>query len=191
MAILSSLLLGASVGASILNMRQQVDTSARNAARAQVQGDLAVERAGVNVRQTVFSGEMERFQIREEAQEADRFRRMEFSQALGTQRARTASAGVIGGRTQRLIEAQSQAALTRERSRARFKEGMQLRSSEFNERTRVRAIETGAVDAQMQASAGVDRAETNAQSARTSFFADLVGAGRSGQTLFEQNQAAT
>lgn len=190
MAILSGLLLGASVGTSILNMQEQVETSARNAARAQVQGDLAVERAGMNVRQTVFSGEMERFQIREQAQEEDRFRRMNFAQALGTQRARTSSAGIVGGRTQRLIEAQSQAALTRERTRAKFQEGLQLRSSEFNERTRVRAIETGAVDAQMQASAGVDRAEAGAQQARTSFFGDLIGAGMQGNTLFEQNQAA-
>lgn len=169
------IMLGAQVGGSLL----QASASTR-AAREQAQ--MAGRAAGVAAGQAVYAGSMERFQIRNQAQYDEMLRRRGFAQAIGSQRAASASAGIIGGRTQQLIEARSQAAFTRELAQARFTEDMAVSSSRFRQESAIQAARAGGASAAMQA----QQVSRQAQ-------ADLIGSfakiGQQGYAIWDRGRA--
>ena len=169
------LLLGAQVGTSLFGARE------RNRA-AKEQARMAARRAGEAAGQAVFGGEMERFQIRNQARYEESLRRRGFAQALGSQRATTSAAGIIGGRTQQLIESRSQAAFTREQAQARFGEDMAISSSRFRQSSAIQAARFGGAQAAMEANQ-VRRQTT------IDFMGSLVKSGQQGYELWEQRQA--
>lgn len=89
------LLLGAKTGVDILGA-----VSGYNAAKGQAALDTA-------------ASEINQFQLERAGRLAAEQRSRDFADAIGTQRAQVASAGVMGGRTARLLEAEAQTAFDR------------------------------------------------------------------------------
>ena len=172
---MSWLLLGAQVGMSLFGARES-NKAAKQQAR------MAARRAGEAAGQAVFGGEMERFQIRNQARYEESLRRRGFAQAIGSQRAATSAAGIIGGRTQQLIESRSQAAFTREQAQARFGEDMAISSSRFRQSSAIQAAQFGGAQAAMEANQIRRQITAN-------FVGDMIDVGRQGYALWEQRQA--
>lgn len=171
------LLMGAQVGMSIFGARES-NKAAKKQAR------MAGQQAGVTAGQAVFGGKMERFQIRNQARYEESLRRRGFAQSIGTQRAASSAAGIIGGRTQQLIESRSQAAFTREQGQARFNEDMAISSSQYRQESSVQAARYGGAQAAMQANQVRKQNTMN-------FMGDMIGVGKQGYALWEQRQAGT
>jgi hypothetical protein len=165
-----SLILGAAqIGMSLFAARQQAQAALQTA-------ELEAQRQGLVMGRAVFGGELERFQISNASRDAETFRRSQLGQAVGAQRASMAAAGIVGGRTQQLLRAKSQAAFTREQSRADSQERLQLTASRYRQSI---AIE----DAQMATRQAFSGAQQAARQATASF---LGGALQTGVQLFGQ-----
>ncbi len=156
----SWLLASAQVGVSLLQARETMRTALQS---AEMEGARQATIAG----RATFSGSMERFQIRTAAGYEESLRRQQFGQAIGAQRAASGAAGVIGGRTQRLIEARSQAAFTREQAMARYQRDMSIEASRYRETT---ALEDARTATQM----AFTQAGQQRRQATLSFWGDVV-----------------
>lgn len=160
---LTFILGAASFGASLFQARTQVQSAVQSAG-------LEGERQGLIMGRATFSESMNRFQISNAARDAERFRRQQLGQAVGAQRASMAAAGVVGGRTQQLLQAKSQVAFTREQGRADSQERLQLAASRFRQTT---AIE----DAQMATRQTFAGARQGIQQAGASFLGNVMQTG--------------
>ena len=156
----SWLLAGAQLGVSLFQAREQMAAASR---AAEMEGARQATIAG----RAAFGGAMERFQIRTAAGYEESLRRQQFGQAIGAQRAASGAAGVIGGRTQQLIEARSQAAFTREQAMARYQREMSLEASRFRETT---ALEDARTATQM----AFTQAGQQRRQATLTFWGDVV-----------------
>lgn len=173
----SWILVGAQIGTSLFGARAE-----RSAARAQ--RTLAGAQHTLITAQTEISGQMERFQLRRRAEEEESIRRAQLAEALGSQRASMAGAGVVGGRTQRLIEARSQAMFTRDQAYADYQTRMGLAGSRFQERMTVAGARLQQGGAQAQYSSAV-------QQSRANMWGGLLQAGKRAYNLWEDSRAAT
>lgn len=159
-----SLILGAaSIGLSLFQAREQ-----SSAARATAV--MEAERQGIIMGRIAFGESMNRMQITNAAQEAEGFRRRQLGAAVGAQRASMASAGIIGGRTQQLLQAKSQAAFTREQARADSQQRMQLAASRYRE-------SAGIQDAQMATQQAFTGARQQIRQAGASFLGSTMQTG--------------
>jgi hypothetical protein len=163
MSATSWLLLAAQAGASLFQAR----------ASTLAAGQQAAATAGA----AAFSGVLERFQIKEQASYEDYLRSRALATSMGAQRAASSAAGVVGGRTQQLLEARSQAAFTYERARARMQTSLELTSSEMQQRARIEG-------ARIEASSA-------ARQAQTSMFGDMLQIGTKAVDLFQTSKATT
>ncbi len=163
MSTASFLLAGAQIGVSLFQAREQMAAAAQ---MAEMEGARQATIAG----RTAFGGAMERFQIRTAAGYEESLRRQQFGQAIGAQRAASGAAGVIGGRTQQLIEARSQAAFTREQAMARYQRDMSIEASRYRETTALADART----ATQMAFAQAGQAQRQAQ---LSFLGSAIGTG--------------
>jgi hypothetical protein len=154
-------LLAAQAGASIFQARESTLAAGRQAAAV----------AGA----ATFSGVLERYQIKERATYEDYMRTRGFATAMGAQRAASSAAGIIGGRTQQLMEARSQAAFTYERARARVQTSLELASSEAQQRARVQGARL--------------ESESAASQSRATMFGDFLKIGTKTVDLFQAGQA--
>lgn len=113
-----------------------------------------------------YTGMMERWQLTQRARYEGSVRAQEFARTLGSQRAAMASAGIIGGRTQALVQAQSQAAYTRDVGQADVQTQAQLAASRYRQAQGITAAQTemrGAIrQAHTTAFSGLLRAGTQA-----------------------------
>ena len=153
----------AEVGISLMQARETMRTALQS---AEMEGARQATIAG----RATFSGSMERFQIRTAAGYEESLRRQQFGQAIGAQRAASGAAGVIGGRTQRLIEARSQGAFTREQAMSRYQREMSLEASRFRETTAL-------TDARTATQMAFAQAGQQQRQAQLSFLGSVAGAG--------------
>jgi hypothetical protein len=133
--MISLILAGASIGVSLFQAREQTRAARQSAA-------LEAARQGTIMSRVTFGGEMERMQIRTAAQASESFRRAQLGEALGAQRASMAAAGIIGGRTQQLLQARSQAAFTREQARESAQMRLQISASRYRESAAIQDAQT-------------------------------------------------
>lgn len=113
---LPMLLLGAKTGMDILSLfGQSAATSA-------------------NLRMQQASARLNRYQQERQGMLLADERRRQFAQALGAQRAQVASAGIIGGRTARLLEAESQNTFVRQRQEDEMQERFGILQTEQQQR---------------------------------------------------------
>jgi len=115
------------------------------AAREQMQ--LSIQRAGIGAGRAAFAGPLERFQLRQVADSQSRARRQDLAQSVASQRASFASSGVVGGRSQRLFEARSQAAFTRNQALADQQSRLQILASEERQRAALQDARLSMTDA--------------------------------------------
>jgi len=165
------MLAAAQVGTSLLQARE----SAR-AAEAQMVADI--QRQGITAGRAAFAGPLERFQIQNAARSQSRARRQELAQTIGTQRASFASSGVVGGRTQRLTEARSQAAFSKDRALADQQTRLQLLASEERQRAEMENLRLGISDASRTAQARIRQSNVNLAS-------NLLSVASSNSDLFQ------
>ncbi len=128
------------VGNSLLQAREST-----RAAREQM--EATIQRQGITAGRAAFAGPLERFQIQRNAQFNSRLRQRDLAETIGSQRAAFASAGAIGGRTQRLSLARSQAEFNRERVQADFQTRMATLASRERERVAKEDARLGMSDA--------------------------------------------
>lgn len=164
------LLAAAQIGTSLLSAQ-----SATKAMEANL--DANIERAGITAGRAAFAGPLERFQVRQVAESQGRARRDEFARSLGAQRASSAAAGIVGGRTQQLIEARSQAAFSRETALADQQTRFRILASREQEKA---AME----NARMQMSDAGRAALAQGNQITASFIGDLVGTASDNTDLF-------
>lgn len=94
--------------------------------------------AEVGAIEAEMTGQMERYQIRRQAEVMARNRRKQFADYVGAQRVATATAGITGGRTARMIEAESQTGFSRQEELAEESQRFATRRSLAQERQRKR-----------------------------------------------------
>lgn len=155
----SELLTMAQIGTSLFAAKSATDAMESNL-RA------SIARAGTEAGRAAFAGPLERYQIRRSAEYTERLRSRDFAASVGAQRASSAAAGVVGGRTQRLIEARSQAEFTRQESMADTQTRFALAASRERERV-------ARENAKMQMSDAGRRALAQGNQITTSFLGDL------------------
>jgi hypothetical protein len=118
---------------------------------------------------------MERYQIQRQAEVDARTRQDQFAQAMGAQRAMMGQAGIMGGRTARLLEARNRT----QYSRAQLEEDVSARlstsASEFREQQQISGLRRGAQAAQQQA--GIN------------LLTDFLGFGQQGLDIYEAGKA--
>lgn len=165
-------LAAASIGTSLFQARGQVQAAIQTA-------ELEGERQGLIMGRAVFGESMNRFQISNAARDAETFRRQQLGQAVGAQRASMAAAGIVGGRTQQLLRAKSQAAFTREQARADSQERLQLAASRYRQTA---AIE----DAQMATRQAFSGAQQDIRQANASFLGRTM---QTGVQLFKPTES--
>jgi hypothetical protein len=138
---------------------------------AQRQGEIA----GAQEAQAIVSGELERAQIRRQAQQSATDRQRALAEAIGSQRAAMGAAGVAGGRTARLMEAKSRLRAQEAQHREDLETQSRLAASQYGQR------------------AASKRARERVSAAQTQSYLDFLGAGakagRQGMKLWEQQQA--
>lgn len=155
----------AQAGVSLLGARSQTQASMR-------QMQTEIQRAGITAGRVAFAGPLERFQITQQARFQEQSRMGDFSSRLASQRASAGAAGIVGGRTQRLIRARSQAEFTRQEATASAQERFALASSRERERA-------AREDAALQMRDAGRTARARGQQITTSLFGDLLGAAQS------------
>jgi acyl transferase domain-containing protein len=148
------MLTAAQVGTSLLQARESTRA-------AQQQMEAAIERQGITAGRAAFAGPLERFQIQNVARAQSRSRRQELAQTIGAQRASFAASGVIGGRTQRLSLARSQAAFSREQALSDQQTRLQLLASQERQRAAMQNARLGMSDAGRVAAAQGRQASVN------------------------------
>lgn len=163
MSTASFLLAGAQIGMSLFQAREQ-QAAARQTA------EMEAQRQAMGAGRAAFSGAMERGQLATQFAHESSLRRRGFATALGAQRAATGAAGVIGGRTAQMAEAQSQAAFTREQAMARYTTNMATEASRYREQTRLQ-------DAEMATRAAFAQAGQQQRQAQLSFLGSAIGTG--------------
>jgi len=159
------MLTAAQVGTSLLQARES-----RRAAQAQMEANI--QRQGITAGRAAFAGPLERFQIQRNAQFDARLRQRDLAETIGSQSAAFASAGVIGGRTQRLSMARSQAEFSRERAQADFQTRTAIRASEERQRAAMQNARLGMSDAGRVAAAQGRQAGINLASNLLSIASD-------------------
>ena len=97
-----------------------------------------------------MAGRMERMQLRHQARLDASQRHRQLSQVLGTQRAALSAGNIGGGRTARLLAAQSQLNARRAQDAADFGTRMAEQASQYRERSQVRGFQRRARDAALQ-----------------------------------------
>jgi len=167
----SWMLAAAQVGTSLIQANAQQD-----AARQQMVS--SIERAGIEAGRAAFAGPLERFQIKRSAENAEQVRRQELAQTIGAQRAGFAASGAVGGRTQRLSLARSQAAFTRESAQADARTRMELRASAEREAAKMQDVGRVQEGAVRQAGAATRQSQI-------SLFGNLLGVASQNQDLLE------
>jgi len=172
-----AILAAAQVGVSLFGARQQAQA-------AEQQMTASIERAGLTAGRAAFAGPLERFQVRQQAETQENVRRRELGQTVASQRAASAASGVIGGRTQRLAQARSQAAFSREQALADQQTRLQLLASRERERTAIEDARLSMGDAGRVAQAQTDQATA-------SLFGDLGRIASQNVSLFEQTPSST
>jgi hypothetical protein len=204
---MSWLLLAAQAGASLFQARASTQAAGQQAL-AQTQSAYASaletitstgEQAAFQAGAATFTGVLERFQIKEQAAYEGMMRHRALAQAMGAQRAASSAAGVIGGRTQQLLEARSQAAFTTEQMRARLVTELAFISSEQRQRTTVEGVRleaaTAARRAQVEAASVASGAKIEAagaaKQAQVSMFGDMLKIGTKAVDLFQTTKATT
>jgi len=159
-----SLILGAaSIGVSLFQARGQAQAATQSAG-------LEGTRQGLIMGRAVFGESMNRFQISNAARDAEIFRRQQLGQAIGAQRASMAAAGVVGGRTQQLLRAKSQAAFTREQARAGTQQQLELEASRYRQSVAIQ-------DAQMATQQAFTGGQQQIRQAETSFLGSALQTG--------------
>lgn len=169
--MLGGILFAAQAGVSLLGARSQARASEQ-------QMEAEIERAGITAGRAAFAGPLERFQIRQQARFQEQTRARDFSSRLASQRSSAGASGIIGGRTQRLIRARSQAEFTRQEALAGSQERFALASSRERERA-------AREDAAMQMSDAGRAARARGQQVTASLFGNLLGAAQSAN-LFDR-----
>jgi len=166
-----AMLAAAQIGVSLLGARSQT-------AAMEDQLTANIERAGITAGRAAFAGPLERFQIGQIAESQEQARRRELGQTLAAQRASSAASGIIGGRTQRLAQARSQAAFSREQALA----DQQTRLQRFASRERERAA---LQDARLAMSDAGRTAQAQGEQINASFLGDIAGVAARNTSLFE------
>ncbi|MCH9735551.1 MAG: hypothetical protein K0U78_13530 [Actinomycetia bacterium] len=147
------LLLGAKTGADLLGMF----------------GQRAATQANIQMQET--ANRLNQFQQERQGRLLADERRRQFASALGAQRAQVASAGIVGGRTARLLEAESQNTYTRQRQ----EDEMQQRFGRLQTQNQSRALSMASRMADRQF--GIN------------LFSTAVGAGLQGQQISQARTA--
>lgn len=155
--------------------------SARSAARAQ--SLLASAQGELTRTQATVSGQMERFQLRRRAEEEEAARRGYLAEAIGSQRASMAGAGIVGGRTANLIEARSQALFTRDQAYADFQTRMGLAGSRHQEGMAIAGSHLGQAGASVQASSQQAQSQAN-------LWGGIISSGFRAYNLWQDAEAA-
>lgn len=166
-----ALLAAAQVGVSLLGARSQADA-------LEEQMESSIQRAGMTASRAAFAGPLERFQIGQQAEAQEQARRRDLGQTVASQRASLAASGVIGGRTQRLALARSQAAFSREQALA----DQQTRLQRFASRERERAA---LQDARLSMSDAGRQAQAQGDQITASFLGNVAGVAAQNASLFE------
>lgn len=166
----SWLLAAAQIGTSLLSAQS---------ATAAMEDNLAanIERAGITAGRAAFAGPLERYQVRRSAEYSERARNQDFASSIASQRAASAAAGVVGGRTQRLIQARSQAEFTRQEAMADSQTRFALAASREREKA---AME----NARMQMSDAGRTALAQGNQITTSFLGDMFNIASQNSDLF-------
>jgi len=165
------MLAAAQVGTSLLQARESAQ-----AAESQMVADI--QRQGITAGRAAFAGPLERYQIQRNAEFNSRLRQRDLAETVGSQRAAFASAGVVGGRTQRLSIARSQSEFRRERVQADFQTRTAISASEERERVARENARLGMTDAGRIAQAQTRQAGLN-------LTGNLLGIAQQNANLFE------
>lgn len=110
----------AKFGMDVLGAYNKYTTAQTNAELASISAEM--------------EGEMERYQVKRQAQNLAERRRRRFADFMGTQRASQATAGVAGGRTTDMLEAESQNQFSRQMQEDEASEAFKLAASRRQER---------------------------------------------------------
>jgi hypothetical protein len=147
----------------------------RSLLQAQETSRAAAQEAGAGAFQARYQGLMERYQIQRQAEVDARTRQDQFAQAMGAQRAMMGQAGIMGGRTARLLEARNRTQYSRAQLEEDVSAQLSTSASEFREQQRISGLRRGARAAQQQA--GID------------LLGDFIGFGQKGLDIYEAQRA--
>lgn len=142
-------------------------------------GKYSAKAAGAETAETAaeMQGEMERYQTKRQARNLAEERRRRFADFMGAQRASQATAGITGGRTGSMVEAESQNQFSRQEQEQEASTEMRLETNRRRERMqRIQSrFQKGAAERQL----GID------------IFNAALDAGKSGVKASQASAAAS
>jgi len=155
--------------------------AAAQAGMSLFQARESIKAAGAQAAATIgsatYSGMMERYQLTQRARYEGSMRAQEFARTVGAQRAAMSSAGIIGGRTQALVQAQAQAGYARDVGQADLQTQAQVAASQYRQQSAITAARTGM--------------KQDIRQAQTTAFSGLLRAGTQAFDIFQARQAQT